>query len=156
MYDFYSANFGYQPPAYPNPYGYNGPDMNSSCAHRFPSYGFHTGAIHTTAVPSYQPCERVSNVSRVESMRMANNTPSRPDFCTKTLHHFPPTPPPNMNTINCADEPQKKQCVDKILEDSDEGKPGHVQCGNENDKLFLLPVHVLVILIANRSLSCLL
>ncbi|XP_058953457.1 homeobox protein MOX-1 [Pocillopora verrucosa] len=122
MYEFYSTNFNYQPPAYPNPYAYNGPDMNSSCAHRFPGYGFHSpGPIHTTAaVPSYQPCERVSNVSRLESVRMANNTPLRSDFCTKTLHHFPPTPPPNINTINCSDEPLKKQSMDKMLEDSDE------------------------------------
>ena len=130
MYEFYSTNFNYQPPAYPNPYAYNGPDMNSSCAHRFPGYGFHSpGPIHTTAaVPSYQPCERVSNVSRLESVRMANNTPLRSDFCTKTLHHFPPTPPPNINTINCSDEPLKKQSMDKMLEDSDEGKASFRVC----------------------------
>lgn len=120
MYDFYSTNFSYQPPAYSNPYAYNGPDMNSSCAHRYPGYGFHSpGPIHTTAVPSYQPCERVLNVSRLENVRMANNTPSCSDFCTKTLHHFPPTPPPNINNFNCIDEPLKKQSVDKMHEDSD-------------------------------------
>lgn len=120
MYDFYSTNFSYQPPAYSNPYAYNGPDMNSSCAHRYPGYGFHMpGPIHTTAVPSYQPCERVLNVSRLENVRMANNTPSCSDFCTKTLHHFPPTPPPNINNFNCIDEPLKKQSVDKMHEDSD-------------------------------------
>ncbi|XP_020616339.1 homeobox protein Hox-D9a-like [Orbicella faveolata] len=120
MYDFYSTNFGYQAPSYPNPYAYNSPEMNSSCSYRFPTYGFHAGPIHTTGVPSYQPCERVSNVARVDGIRMADNTPSRPDFCTKTLQHFPPTPPPNMNTVNCANEFQKKQCIDKLLEDSDE------------------------------------
>lgn len=127
MYDFYSTNFGYQAPSYPSTYGYSSPDMNSSCSYRFPSYGFHTGPIHATGVPTYQPCERVPNVPRVDGIRMADNTPSRPDFCTKTLHHFPPTPPPNMNTVNCADEPQKKQCIDKLLEDSDEGKFSSVE-----------------------------
>ena len=122
MYDLYSTNFGYQAPRYPNPYSYSTPEMNSSCSYRFQSYGFHTGPIHTTAVPSYPPCERVPNVPRVEGIRMVENTPSRPDFCTKTLHHFPPTPPPNTNTVNCLDEPQKKQCIDKFLEESDEGE----------------------------------
>lgn len=130
MYDFYSTNFGYQAPSYPNPYTTysSSADMNSSCTYRFPNYGFHAGPIHTTGVPSYQACERVQNVARVESMRMADNTPSRPEsVCTKTLHHFPPTPPPNMNIVNCADEPQKKQCIDKLLEDSDEGKSSSVE-----------------------------
>lgn len=140
MYEFYSTNFNYQPPAYPNPYAYNGPDMNSSCAHRFPGYGFHSpGPIHTTAaVPSYQPCERVSNVSILESVRMANNTPLRSDFCTKTLHHFPPTPPPNINTINCSDEPLKKQSMDKMLEDSDEGKTSFRVCSIDDEKVLSL------------------
>lgn len=122
MYDFYSTTFGYQAPSYPNSYTYNSPEMNSSCSYRFPTYGFHAGPIHTTAVPSYQPCERVPNVARVDGIRIADNTPSQPDFCTKTLHHFPPTPPPNMNTVNYDNEAQKKQCIDKLLEDSDEGR----------------------------------
>lgn len=122
MYDFYSTNFGYQAPSYPSPYTYNSPEMSSSHSYRFPTYGFHAGPIHTTGVPSYQPCERVPNVAGVDGIRMADNTPSRPDFCTKTLHHFPPTPPPNMNTVNCSNESQRKQCIDKLLEDSDEGR----------------------------------
>lgn len=125
MYDFYSTNFAYQAPPYPNTYAYGSPDMNTSCSYRFPSYSFHTG--HGGRGPTYQPCERVPNVARVESMRMvADNVPSKPENCTRTLHHFPPTPSPNMNAIRgyTYDEPLKKPCsVDKILEElSDEGK----------------------------------
>lgn len=122
MYDFYSTNFAYQTPPYPNAYTYSNPEMNRSCSYRFPSYGFH--GEH--GGPSYPPCERVPNVARIESMRMVpNNTPSKPEVCTRTLQHFPPTPPPNINAIGSyGDEALKKPCnVEKILEElSDEGR----------------------------------
>ena len=125
MYDFYSTNFAYQAPSYPSTYAYRNPEMNTSCSYRFPNYGFHTG--HNG--PRFPPCERVPNVARVESMRMvADNTPSKPDNYTRTLHHFPPTPPSNTHSIRgFNDEPLKKSCnVDKIIEElSDEGKMTH-------------------------------
>lgn len=125
MYDFYSTNFAYQAPSYPSTYAYSNPEMNTSCSYRFPNYGFHTG--HNG--PRFPPCERVPNVARVESMRMvADNTPSKPDDYTRTLHHLPPTPPSNTHPIRgFNDEPLKKSCsVDKIIEElSDEGKMTH-------------------------------
>ena len=123
MYDFYSTNFAYQTPPYPNAYAYSSSEMNASCNYRFPNYGFQTGH----GGPSYQPCERVPNLaSRAEGIRMAaDNTPSNHDLCTRTLQHFPPISPPNMNTINSyGDEPLKKTpcSMDKLLEElSDEG-----------------------------------
>lgn len=121
MYDLYSTNFAYQAPSYPNSYAYSNPEMISSCRYHFQDYGY--PARHN--VSGFQPCDRVPNVARVERTRIvANNTPSKPDNNTRTLHHFPPSPPQNVHVIRgFNDEQPKKLCnADKSFEDlSDEG-----------------------------------
>ena len=126
MYDFYSTNFAaYQPPSYPNAYVYGGPEMNAPCNYRFSNYGYHTGPSYQAQYERVPIPNPVASHAHAQSMKMvADSTPSKGEILTTTLRHFPPTPPPIMNSISgCSDGPLRKTCnVDKLLEElSDEG-----------------------------------
>ena len=126
MYDFYSTNFAaYQPPSYPNAYVYGGPDMNAPCNYRFSNYGYHTGPSYQAQYERVPIPNPVASHAHAQSMKMvADSTPSKGEILTTTLRHFPPTPPPIMNSISgCIDGPLRKTCnVDKLLDElSDEG-----------------------------------
>lgn len=132
MCDYYSTNFGFQATSYANTYAYSTPEMKPSCDYYFPNYGFHP--VYNS--PNFQPCERVPNIARIERdsfrMGMNQNTPSKPDKFTRTLHHFPSASPSNLSinrSIN--DELHTKACnVDKILDElSDEDEKTE---GNKN------------------------
>lgn len=124
MFDYYATNFGFHSSSHSNTgtYAYSSPEMNPSCDYRFPCCGFHTVYNGT----NFQTCEGAANVARMEresSMQMqANNTPSKLDNFTSTLHHFPLASTSNINaTGRLNEELHTKAC--SILDElcSDEG-----------------------------------